>query len=146
MLWLQSEAEGKTVMGRDMGIGVTDKRGRPQQQWRADTKCVLKGPLGATLEVITALLQNISIQSNYTQALAAVQLKMCGSLLHGINAEYFTLCINITQMPFWKCTDNCVGKNTESVSKCVISASLASPDGVQFLQVSPTLPWSATGQ
>lgn len=53
-------------MGRDMDAGVTDKRGRPQQQWRADTKCVLKGPLGATLEVITVLLQNISIQSTHT--------------------------------------------------------------------------------
>lgn len=52
-------------MGRDTGAGVTDKRGRPQQQCRADTKCVLKGPLGATLEVITVLLQNISIQNNY---------------------------------------------------------------------------------
>lgn len=52
-------------MGRDTVAGVTDKRGRPQQQWRVDTKCVLKGPLGATLEVITTLLQNILIQSNY---------------------------------------------------------------------------------
>lgn len=52
-------------MGRDTGAGVTDKRGRPQQQCRADTKCVLKGPLGATLEVTTAPLQNISIQNNY---------------------------------------------------------------------------------
>ncbi|ROL52218.1 Nectin-1, partial [Anabarilius grahami] len=61
----ESKAEEKTVMGRDTGAGVTDKRGRPQQQCRADTKCVLKGPLGATLEVITVLLQNISIQNNY---------------------------------------------------------------------------------
>lgn len=86
------------MIGRDMGSGVTDKRGRPQQQWRADTKCVLKGPLGATLEVITTLLQNISVQSYcenahiHTEVLAAVQLQMCRNLLHCINAEYLIQC------------------------------------------------------
>lgn len=48
-------------MGSDAGAGVIYMRGRPQQQCRAHTKCVLKAPLGATVEVITALLQNISI-------------------------------------------------------------------------------------
>lgn len=52
-------------MGSDAGAGVIYMRGRPQQQCRAHTKCVLKAPLGATVEVITALLQNISIHNNH---------------------------------------------------------------------------------
>lgn len=81
-------------MGRDAGAGVIYMKGRPQQQCTADTKCVLKVPLGSTVEVITARLHNISIKSNHkhTHTQANVQ--------HYINPKYFTSCINITHVTF----------------------------------------------